>query len=577
MWIPDVRTIFFLLFLFSIVLTLTLFIFWKTQKTYSGFQMWMISLLVISLAYFLFIARDMISDFLSIVVANTLIVVSLMMGVDAVRRYFQEKVLSLRWYGLLIPYAGFFIVFLYGIDSFVIRSLILNSAVVICLCITAVIALSGKDKETRTLRMGFVITLLLVASLMMMRNIFLFLNSSDQQLLNADPYNVYLFLAASFVNLLATGFFLALNLARAQQELQESKDALRESEENYRNILRTAMDGYAIISHEKKFLDVNDAFCRLTGYTREELLTLSLADIEAKETPEKIEQHSGEIVLKGDDRFESQYRRKNGDIIDVEVSVVVSGTQNDLQFITFHHDITERNRVRTDLINAKNTLEQKVTERTNQLQLSLKEKEILLREIHHRVKNNLQVIISLIRLQKNRIRDPGARDAFQDSEGRIRSMALVHEKLYLSKDLATISLADYIRMLVSNIQTTYLVAPGKIQIYTDISDLELDINSAVPVGLILNELVTNSFKHAFPDNRTGKIEITGRRQDSFISIMVKDDGVGIPPDLDLKETVSLGMHLVHSLTLQLHGTLQVGGKPGEGASFTITFPVISSE
>lgn len=237
-------------------------------------------------------------------------------------------------------------------------------------------------------------------------------------------------------------------------------------------------------------------------------------------------------------------------------------------------DITKRKKMEDEILTLNQVLEQRVLERTEMLNKSLQEKEILLREIHHRVKNNLQIIISLIRLQKNLVHDMPTRNVLLDSESRIRSMALVHEKLYRSEDLATIPMGEYVRTLATTLISTYSLNPSRIQISIDMSDLLFDINTAIPVGLILNELITNTFKHAFPEGFEGKIEILGSRTQSSIILTVRDNGVGLPPDLNPKEITSLGLHLVQTLTEQLQGTLEIGGRAGEGASFVITFPRI---
>ena len=151
-------------------------------------------------------------------------------------------------------------------------------------------------------------------------------------------------------------------------------------------------------------------------------------------------------------------------------------------------------------------------------------------------------------------------------------MALVHEKLYRSKDLATIPMNEYIRALSTNLLTLYSLAPGKVQLSIEMTDLVFDINTAIPVGLIMNELITNVFKHAFPEGHSGKILISGHQTDSQVTITVQDTGVGLPPGINLKESTSLGIHLIQTLTQQIHGILEIASEPGKGAVFTITFP-----
>jgi len=202
-----------------------------------------------------------------------------------------------------------------------------------------------------------------------------------------------------------------------------------------------------------------------------------------------------------------------------------------------------------------------------QLKLSLKEKNVMLKEIHHRVKNNMQIISSLLHLQSKYITDERSLEIFQDSQDRIRSMALVHEKLYRSSDFSSIDFSEYIKDLVDNI---HLPEFDNIAISIDVENVSMDINKAIPCGLIINELVTNAFKHAFPGEREGKIEITMNLHDkeSFI-LVVSDDGIGMPEELDFRTTTSLGLQLVTGLVRQLQGNIDVD--KSTGTKYTIIF------
>ena len=189
---------------------------------------------------------------------------------------------------------------------------------------------------------------------------------------------------------------------------------------------------------------------------------------------------------------------------------------------------------------------------------SLKEKESLLKEIHHRVKNNLQVTSSLLKLQSSYIHDSTARQMFLESQNRIRSMALVHEKLYGSGDLSRIDLADYSTDLAWLLFRTFSVDRSRISLAVEAQPVFLGIESAVPCGLILNELLSNCLKHAFPGDRHGQI-LVGISSDRLdrVTLRVRDDGVGLPSDLDVKGAETLGLQLVTTLAEQLQGRLEV--------------------
>ena len=205
-----------------------------------------------------------------------------------------------------------------------------------------------------------------------------------------------------------------------------------------------------------------------------------------------------------------------------------------------------------------------------QIKASLREKEVLLKEIHHRVKNNLQVISSLLNLQSRYIEDQSVLELFQESQNRVRSMALIHEKLYRSQDLARINFAEYIRNLATHLVRSYRANSGPVSLKVDANDVSLSIDAAVPCGLIINELVSNSLKYAFKDGREGEIRIELRSdRDRQVTLIVADNGVGFPKDLDFRYTESLGMQLVNTLTNQLDGTVELHSNGG--TEFKITF------
>jgi PAS domain S-box-containing protein len=203
------------------------------------------------------------------------------------------------------------------------------------------------------------------------------------------------------------------------------------------------------------------------------------------------------------------------------------------------------------------------------LKKSLKEKEMLLKEIHHRVKNNLMVISSLLNLQSKYIKDKSALNVFRESQNRAKSMALIHERLYRSTDLKRIDFGDYIRTLAIDLFHTYVPDPNRIKLNLNVENIMVDINTAVPLGLIVNELVTNSMKHAFPGGESGEIKIQFYSEDENLVLKVSDDGVGFPEDLDFKNTSSLGLQLVNSLTNQISGEIKLNGT--KGTEFKITF------
>lgn len=205
-----------------------------------------------------------------------------------------------------------------------------------------------------------------------------------------------------------------------------------------------------------------------------------------------------------------------------------------------------------------------------QLEASLKEKTVLLQEIHHRVKNNLQVIISLLNLHSNYISDSQLRSALQDSQYRIRTMALIHQKLYQSTNLAEINVGDYIRDLAASLFRSYQAEAHRIYLRLQIDDFFLAMDPAVTCGLILNELISNALKHAFPEGRGGEIRIEFRAGPAGqLSLVVADNGAGFPPQVNFYQSETLGLQLVNALVTQLNGTITY--QQQNGTEIRITF------
>jgi two-component sensor histidine kinase len=199
---------------------------------------------------------------------------------------------------------------------------------------------------------------------------------------------------------------------------------------------------------------------------------------------------------------------------------------------------------------------------------SLREKEVLLKEIHHRVKNNLQVISSLLNLQARYLPDPAARAIFSQSQNRVQSIALVHERLYESADLSHVNFAKYVFVLLDNIFDTYGATNRGISKVIDVGDANLTVDVAIPCGLIVNEVVTNALKHAFPDGRTGTVRVSlSEGPAEMLNLTIEDDGVGIPPGIDPRNTVSLGLDLVTTFAEQLNADMDIVREGGTSFRF----------
>ena len=382
-----------------------------------------------------------------------------------------------------------------------------------------------------------------------------------------------------------------LGISEDITERKKGDDALRETKDYLANLIRYANVPIVSWSPELTITEFNRAFAQLSGMTREEVIGQSLALLFADKTRDK----SMALIrraLRGEHLkvVEIPIRHISGEtrIILWNSANILDPTGKIIATIAQGQDITERKAADETIKKYGDNLEREVTERTSdlsdvnlklmteidiridaekQLTKTVGEKEILLREVHHRVKNNLQIIISLLNLQSRYMTDETTLAAFRESQNRVRVMALVHEKLYQSIDLTKLDLGNYIRFLGNNLLQFFGIKGKGITLTMDIHDIFLAIDTAIPLGLIINELISNSLKYAFPEGRKGEITLAVQRQDHTLTILFKDNGVGIPEDFDWRNAESLGLRLVVSLVDQLDGTIELDRSAG--TAFTI--------
>jgi len=346
-----------------------------------------------------------------------------------------------------------------------------------------------------------------------------------------------------------------VGVSRDITERKKTEEALEESEERHRDLVEKA--GIAILIDDRKgnFKYVNKRYAELFGYSEKEFESQSIHSVVHPDDVDMVMSYHNSRVQgkKAPSRYEFKGVRKDGSFIRLEVDAkAIKKGKKIVGTRSYIWDITAR----------------KMAE--ERIKASLQEKEVLLREIHHRVKNNLQIISSLLNLQSRHIKDEPSLDMFKESRHRVRSMALVHEKLYRSKDMAKVDFCEYIQSLSSHLFMSYGVNSDSIKLGVDAKDVYLDINTSIPCGLIINELVSNSLKHAFPGIKKGKIQIVLQPENkNKFKLVVSDDGVGLPKNIDVSKTESLGLQLVTMLVEQLRGSLAIDRS--NGTSFEIVF------
>ncbi len=322
--------------------------------------------------------------------------------------------------------------------------------------------------------------------------------------------------------------------------------ALRESEEKYRSLFEQSVDEVYVHDLDGNILDVNRAAVAGSGYAAEELLRMTVFDLHppGEQPPAEILEQwrswrPGEPVT-----LETRHRRRDGTVYPVEVRTgrVRFGEQD--MVLALVRDITERKRAE---------------ERIHGL---LHEKEVLLREVHHRIKNNLNTVRSLLSLQADAVESAEATAALQDAGRRMESMRVLYERLHGSGELEAMSLRDYVPPLVEEV-TRLLPGAGRVRVTTEVEDIELSAKQLSPLGLLVNELVTNAVKHGFPDGRSGTVTVGARAaEDGTAVVEVADDGVGLPAEIEPQHSPGLGLTLVSLLAEQIGATLSIEREGG---------------
>ena len=344
------------------------------------------------------------------------------------------------------------------------------------------------------------------------------------------------------------------DLAHSFNRMSRELAATTVSRDLLDSILGNMRDILVVANPDGTIRQLNQRVVELTDRPREDLVGHSVSRLFAEE--ERLFSPSGLIELRRKESIasvESTLVERSGKRIPVLMSVAgFRGLAEEFAgFIISATDIGER------------------IEAEDKIRQSLEDKEMLLKEIHHRVKNNLQVISSLLNLQSRTIEDERALDMLRDSQDRVKSMALIHEKLYQSEDLARVDFSEYIQALASSLFQSYQMS-AKIRLRVDVHDVMLGIDQAIPCGLIVNELVSNALKHGFVDDREGTVSVRFEPVDTGrVALHVEDDGVGMPESIDVQSTESLGLNLVNILVAQLNGELIIE-KTG-GTAVTVLF------
>jgi len=368
-----------------------------------------------------------------------------------------------------------------------------------------------------------------------------------------------------------------LGVSRDITERRRIEEALRGNELRYRSLFDGAAEGILVADIDtKKFLHANPAMYRMLGYSEGELTTLGVENIHPKESLEYvigefIAQARGEKIMAEN----IPVLRKDKSVFYADIITTRIFIDGRMCNVGFFSDITERKKAEDILKRFNEELEQQVKSRTNELNTSLKEKEVLLKEIHHRVRNNLQVVSSIISLQAKSVSDPASLKEIREIRMRIGTLALVHEIAYLAKTPESINMRDFLHRCTSRVIDEFGCEPGRIDITITAENVQVALNQAVPCSLIVNELLMNSIRHAFPGKRHGEIQIGFSIAKGNYVLEYSDDGVGFPEGVHLEGAETGGLSLIQGLARQIRGKVESTTRPG--TRYTLTFPAETSE
>lgn len=332
-------------------------------------------------------------------------------------------------------------------------------------------------------------------------------------------------------------------------ERKKAEVALRESEEIFRSFMEYSPIYVFFKDEHIRSIRLSRNYEIMLERPIEELLGKTMDDLFPSDLAKSIIADDKRLMKEGTTiSVEEEF---NGRVYStIKFPITIDGKPRYLAGYTI--DITDRRKDERKIIKA------------------LQEKETLLREIHHRVKNNMQVVTSLLRLQAQKIQDKEQKKPFEESEQRIRAMALVHEKLYQKEDLSGINFSEYIHNIIRELQTAYSIDGARVSTKINVADVVLEIDSAIPCGLIINELITNCFKYAFPQGRSGEVTVNFIKDRSTYILTIRDNGIGLPAGFDYRQTPTLGMQIVNVLAKQLLGTFEISSDRGTEALITFS-------
>ncbi|GAB4316982.1 MAG: hypothetical protein Kow0019_17840 [Methanobacteriaceae archaeon] len=369
--------------------------------------------------------------------------------------------------------------------------------------------------------------------------------NSQSEFYIPDPWNLWIQLQITVIteNQSKLGTMLIIQNVTKRKKVE---DQLSHSEERFKMLTELSPDAILVVINEKIVFANKSSYKLFGAKNSHEIIGRNVLDFLHPQYKKicKNRLYQANVERKSLDFLEEKIVSLDNQTKDIEIGDVPITYNNQPAVQMVIRDITERKKMEKSL------------------KKSLEEKDLMMKEIHHRVKNNLMVIQSLLNLQSKYIKDPEVTNIFKESQNRAKSMALIHQRLYQSEDLKRIDFGEYAQALSVDLFNTYATNKDKIKLDINVESLKLDINTAIPLGLILNEILSNSLKYAFPNDKNGNIKVEFLSRNSYYELIVSDNGVGLPSDFDYEKSDSLGFRLINGLSDQINAKIEVNTDNG---------------
>ncbi len=547
----DIRTLTLILSITDALLVGVFFFQFILNNNFRGQGWWVLGLASLSIGVFLLLMRDFITiRFIYIILANSMIIMGGIFLYIGIMRFLEKKENLRLILSVMILFLSSYFYFTYVNDNISVRTGFLSAAIAILALFGAQSLLTYKTRYIKASAFFNAVVFLSYGCLIVIRAVVVLTYIPVTNIFTPGLMQTAFFLGTFIYHIILTFGLIIMVNQRLNGEMREAR--------NEQRLIFNSSPGAALITRlsDGIYVDSNDKFTELTGYKREELVGTSSLEINFWEKPAERDIFTNELRKNGFCKnMEASLHRKDGMVTTAIMSANIITLQGIPHILSITSDISERKR------------------EEEQIQSLLKDKELLLKEVHHRVKNNMNTINSLLYLQSNNLKEPSAVAALHDAASRVQSMAILYDKLYQSSNFKSMSISNYLTPLIEDI-VSYFPKNIPVKIEKNIGDFQLPAETLFPLGIITNELITNIMKYAFAGRDDRLITVSAEQNKDQTKIIIKDNGIGISKDFNPKNfnpenSTGFGLKLVGLLTKQLEGTLRI--ESDNGTKFILEF------